>query len=355
MDRALVAGLAAAALVLALLFWPSPPRGGSLEVAAGFTYSQRQADYLGVPWQDTFRAATRLGSGLIRLGAYWDEIEPRPAGYTFSRLDWLLDEAERAGQQVVLVVGMKAPRWPEFFMPTWLQQRLEVPRGGVVTRDQELRWRALEFVRQVVWRYRDRGVITAWQVENEPLDPSGPWRWRIGADFLEREIAEVRRLDRGRRPVVVSMFVHVDPLSLLLPLDERAETILQSADVLGLDAYPVRGVRLLGLDFYLNWNGWAWERTLQRYASFAAQRGKQVWITEAQAEPWEPGRVVHVEAEDGPSLGPAAAAAIVSRLHAVGFEPILLWGIEHWYMRKTLHGDAGWWNMGVSLLGARPE
>jgi hypothetical protein len=89
------------------------------------------------------------------------------------------------------------------------------------------------------------------------------------------------------------MFVYVDPLSFLLPVDDRAETLLRSADVLGLDAYPVMGKRVLGLDFYLNWSGWAWERTLKRYAHLAAERGKPIWIVEAQAEPWEPGLVVH--------------------------------------------------------------
>ncbi|MBI4491479.1 MAG: beta-galactosidase [Chloroflexi bacterium] len=350
MERALITLIAAGAVVVAMFFWPLPAPARPMEIAAGFTYSQRQAEYLGIPWQEAFRAATRLRSGLVRLGAYWDEIEPRPGEYNFSRLDWLINEAETGGQRVLLTVGMKAPRWPEYFIPRWLERRLDVPHGGVVSRDLELRRRTLAFVERVVSRYADRPVIEAWQVENEPLDPSGPKQWRLGGDFLEREISAVRRLDWYNRPIVVNLFVAVDPLSFLLPLDDRAETILRSADILGLDAYPIVGKRFLGVDFYLNWNGWAWERTLQRYAQLAAERGKTAWIVEAQAEPWEPGRVVNTARTPSPSLGPAGAAAIAARLRAVGFSPILLWGVEHWYMRKLVHGDSRWWQTASDLL-----
>jgi hypothetical protein len=355
MERLAVVLTSFTALFAAVLFWPWPIRIEPVEIAQGYTYSPRQAEYLGVPWRETFRAATQLGTGLVRLGAYWDEIEAIQGQYDFSRLDTLLKDAEASGARVVLTVGMKAPRWPEYYIPKWLERRLDAPSGSVVSRDPDLQLKTLEFVQRVVWRYADRGSIVAWQVENEPLDPAGPRRWRIGQDLLEREIAAVRRLDPRNRPIVVNLFVHVDPLSFMLPLDERAETILKHADILGLDAYPVIGMRLLGLDFYLNWSGWAWERTLQRYAALAQDYGKRTWITEAQAEPWEPGKVVYKAAGASPSMAPGAASMIASRLHAAGFDTILLWGIEHWYMRKTVHDDPAWWSMGQDLLVGKAE
>ena len=50
----------------------SPATAESQDLRVGFTFSERQADYLNVPWRDAFQAATRLSPGVIRLGAYWE-------------------------------------------------------------------------------------------------------------------------------------------------------------------------------------------------------------------------------------------------------------------------------------------
>ena len=112
--RLLVAGLAV--LLLALpsvgrqaLSEPSPP--GALNV--GFTFSRRQADSLDLSWQETFEDAMDLGPTVLRLGAYFDSIEREPGEFDFSSLDWLVDHTP-AQSSVVLTVGMKAPRWPEY-------------------------------------------------------------------------------------------------------------------------------------------------------------------------------------------------------------------------------------------------
>src|SRR5207248_2409932 len=83
----------------------------------GYTFSPRQAEYLGVPWRQTYEASLGLDSRIVRLGAYWDDIEPRPGVYDFRALDWQMDLAAQSGRAVVLSVGMKAPRWPEYFLP----------------------------------------------------------------------------------------------------------------------------------------------------------------------------------------------------------------------------------------------
>ena len=316
------------------------------QLQVGFTFSPRQARYLNLPWRETFRAALALSPELVRLGAYWDEIEPRPGHYDFSILDGLLDDAAAHNVQVILTVGMKSPRWPEYHLPRWLERRIR-PEGSQISADPGLRKHTLRFLEQVVRRYEDRPVITYWQVENEPLDPAGHHGWQIEVDFLREEVDLLRRLDDGRRPIIINLFVETDPL-MLLPsrrkeLEERAQAILDLADILGLDIYPSRGMRMLGRDIYFNWEHWIWERLVIDLQQRARQAGKEAWIMEAQAEPWEPSLVVYTDPRPSPSLQPQMAAGTFERLQAAGFRHILFWGVEHWYMRRQRHQDQTWW------------
>ena len=323
------------------------PATGSASLSVGFTFSQRQAEYLDLPFCQTFQAALSLSPQVIRLGAYWDEIEPRRGHYDFSTMDWMLDDATARGLQVILTVGMKAPRWPEYYLPSWLQRRVRAQEKQI-SDDQTLRAHTLRFMEQVVRRYADRETIAFWQIENEPLDPSGPHDWQIGPDFLREEVTLVRRLDRHRRPIIVSMFVGTDPFTFLPPrrkeLQDRAQTILEMADVLGLDVYPSRGLRIGGHDLYFDWSPWPWEQLVIDLQQRARQAGKEAWIMEAQAEPWEPARVVHTDPQPSRSARSSTALQIFERLRTAGFRTILFWGVEHWYLRRHRHQDMSWWD-----------
>ena len=227
----------------------------------GVSFSQRQSDYLMLPWAKVYAATLGLSPAVIRLGAYWDRIERTPGSYDFSVLELQLDRAGARGMDVILTVGMKAPRWPEYYLPRWLEERVIVGHGGDVSEDPEVRARVLAFVDRVVRHVRTHRAIVVWQVENEPLDPSGPNRWTIGEKLLAEEVALVRRLDD--RPIIVSTFVDVDPLMNApwrrAELRRRAEVILDLADILGLDLYPNRGLQLRGHDLYFHWPVWIWE------------------------------------------------------------------------------------------------
>jgi hypothetical protein len=125
----------------------------------GFTFSQRQAAYLELPWAEAYRAALGLAPPLVRLGAYWDEVQPAEGRYDWSPLDALVDRAGVRGVPVVLTVGMKAPRYPEYFLRPWLEGRLGLAPGATVSDVEELRTRTLAFVERVVHRYRDRPAV----------------------------------------------------------------------------------------------------------------------------------------------------------------------------------------------------
>jgi Beta-galactosidase len=321
--------------------------GAAASPEVGVTFSRRQAEYLGLPWQETFSAVLDLSPTVVRLGAYWDEIERRRDVFDFSTLDWQLERLPAQHYRVVLTVGMKAPRWPEYYLPSWLMRETKVGRRGTISDDPLVRAEALRFVEAVVMRYQDHPAIAYWQVENEPLDRSGPRQWRIGADFVAQEVALVRSLDHQQRPVILSMFVDTPPPLANLPpwrsYDEgRARTLLDMADILGLDVYPSRGIRVFGRDLYLNWSDWAWERPAVSLRQLAVEQGKDAWIMEAQAEPWEPSRLVYLDDGQSRSVQPRTAADTFGRLSSGGFGTILLWGAEHWYMRQERHDDRSW-------------
>ena len=322
-------------------------RGETTSPEVGVTFSPRQAEYLGMAWQETFSRVMDLAPTIVRIGAYWDEIERRQGTYDFSMLDWQLARLPAEQYRVVLTVGMKAPRWPEYYLPTWLMRETKIGPYGTISDDPQVRTQALRFVRAVVERYQDHPSVAYWQVENEPLDPSGPRHWKIGAEFVAEEVALVRSLDRRDRPVILSMFVDTPPPLAGLPPwrshdERRARTLLDLADILGLDVYPSRGIRFFGRDLFLDWSGWNWESPAMTLRQLALDKGKDAWIMEAQAEPWEPSRLVYLDNDQSRSVQPGTAASTFGRLSSGGFGTILLWGAEHWYMRQDRHDDGSW-------------
>jgi hypothetical protein len=315
----------------------------------GVTYSPREATFRNLSWQETFNAALDASPALVRLGVYWNEVESRPGTYDFSTIDWLLDQASARQQRVVLSVGMKAPRWPEYYLPDWLQRSLAVADRAAISENARVRAATRALLTATIEHLRGRHAIAAWQVENEPLDPAGPHAWRISSEFLSQEIALVRRLDVDRqRPVVVNMFVDTQPATLLPPARSatwnRANKLLATADVLGLDVYPSRTLHVLNWELTVRWPGWIWSGLLADLHDAAIARGKDAWIVEVQAEPWvSSGGRVPPAAWPGAGVAPSSFPGVMSGLEAAGYRTILLWGVEHWEAQRSHSQDPSWW------------
>src|SRR5690606_31190151 len=60
-----------------------------------------------------------VGFTHVRISVEWAEVEPSEGVYDFSALDAMLAEAERRDIGVMVTVGMKAQRHPEYYIPTW--------------------------------------------------------------------------------------------------------------------------------------------------------------------------------------------------------------------------------------------
>src|SRR2546429_8595990 len=158
----------------------------------GTSFSPRKARQHGLDPARAFRQVLDMGFGLVRVSAHWDELDDgrwRP-------LEVLLEAAERVGQPLLVTVGMKAIRWPEFYVPPALAGRAM----------NELRGPLLEFVTTTVERYRGSPAVVAWQVENEPLNRAGLRRLAIPIELLAAEVAAGR--PGGTRPPVPTAFTH---------------------------------------------------------------------------------------------------------------------------------------------------
>src|SRR5919201_1726803 len=244
---------------------PVEPRGSA---RLGISVRPRQAEALGLDARSALGELLAYPFRLVRLGAYWNRIEPRPGVFDAGELDRQVDAAERAGKQILLCVGaVKSFGYPEFFVPAHRLDR-PLPEGRLIrpSTHPSLLAAATDFVARVVERYRERPSIVGWQVEHEAVDPLGfEHSWRLDAAFVEREVAAVRRADPSR-PVLLNGYF---PASLLVGLAQWWRTRDQGdslalaerlADVVGVDYYPRHALAAaVGLSLYLEGGASGWE------------------------------------------------------------------------------------------------
>jgi hypothetical protein len=334
------------------LFMPATAKAHGVvgPVQVGISFNPHRAASMGLDYRRAFTRLEALHFRVIRLSAYWDQIDQEGYG----QLDWLMNEAQRAGQPVVLAVGMKGLGWPEFYIPASAMPAQGLAQGQDAASDPNLRDATLAFINDTVLRYRDNSTLIAWQVENEPFNRAGPHRLWIDAEFLRDEITSVRQLDGHRRPLIVNAFSHfnliLDQASARQGFDLRqflgfeadsAErdglSSLSRGDILGLDVYTAIGYRFLGHDNMSRADG-DWPDRLARVRDLARHQGKQAWITEAQAEPWESGPNSDA---DPRSTSPQAIRSLFTNLKDAGFSTVLFWGAEYWLWQAD-RGDSRW-------------
>jgi hypothetical protein len=328
--------------------WESVPIARRGSARLGVSFRPRQAEALGLDPPSTLTALLAYPLQLIRLGAYWNRIEPTPGSFDPSELDWQIDAATRAGVPIILAVGaLKTFGYPEFFVP---HHRLAqpLPEGRLVTpaTHPSLLAAATEHVTRLVERYRSHAGIVAWQVEHEAVDPLGAEHsWRLSAAFVEQEVKMVRRADPSR-PVVLNGFFHASLLGILAQWWQTRDqgdslTLAQRlADVVGVDYYPRYALASFGQrGLYLDgtaspWNG----RRRTRLLDWVRSYGRKLMVTEGQAEPWEAVTIPPNVAGSVPfSCGPAQIIETYNAwrrsANGDGLDAYLFWGAEYWLLR----------------------
>jgi len=341
---------------------PSTDRWRDVVVAArretklGVSFRPPQVDALGLNARATLEQILTYPFALIRLGAYWNRMERGPGELDPSELDWQVDLAEQAGKRIVLCVGpLKTFGYPEFFVPA---HHLAAPlREGSLVRPethQALLAAALAYVTRIVERYRSRAAIVAWQVEHEAVDPLGvEHSWRLSADFVKTEVDAVRKTD-PTRPILMNGFL---PTSTPVRLQQWWSTrdqgdsltvARQLADLVGIDYYPRHALLSLGATtLYLQGEAARGNQRQRRdLFAWARSQGKQLMVTEGQAEPWE--AVTVPPSPSGRSMYSCTPELVIENYNRcigwareAGFEldAYILWGAEYWITRQRA-GDS---------------
>jgi len=286
----------------------------------GTTFSAHHLVHLGLPVAESLRTATNWGFSHIRLGSYWNELEIAPGKFNWKPLLAQLKICEAAHQPVVLTIGCKAPRWPEFYIPDWYSHLDPESEEFVAVIEQ--------FLTALLKVVAPFSCITHWQVENEPYLPI--WfegtRKKLPQSLVQRELALVRAVDD--RPCMLTTFGNhcVVDRSLLALTPEVA--------VIGIDLYPKLFVRqLFGFPWYAGITlGALLPRSLR-------QCQQPIWITELQAEPWEQDDAGY-RSDDPKSMSPNQLEKNLQLAQSLPATETLLWGFEYWLWREQRCNDS---------------
>ena len=313
-------------IIIGFFFLGKPPQ--AKEMTWGVNFSQKHAELLGLDWKSTYSALIDdLGAKNIKLATYWDLIEPEKEKYNFEDLNWQIKQAEEKGVKLLLVIGMKTPRWPECHIPEWAKSLSK----------EEQQESILKMIEELVLNFKDSNAIEMWQIENEPFFPFGDCPW-VDKDFLKKEIALVKTLDNQHRLVVIS---------------DSGEGSFWFAsaklgDVVGTTMYKKVWVQQLGVYFtYPFPPNFYWRKSQIIKTLF----DKKVICVELQAEPWGPKLIYDISlSEQQKSMTLQQFQKNIKFAKETGFDTFYLWGGEWWYWMKEKQNQPEIWEEAKKLF-----
>jgi hypothetical protein len=331
----------------------------------GISFRPLQAAAFGLEADAILNELLTYPFGLIRLGAYWNRIEPEAGEFQTGELDRQIEAVEMAGKEIILCVGaIKTFGYPEFFVPG---HQLKQPFPEHILIRPEAYLGLLEaagaFITRIVERYKAHKSIIAWQLEHEAVDPLGvEHSWRLRADFVEKEAEAIRAAD-PTRPLMMNGFL---PTSLAVRLTQWWQTRDQGdslavaqrlADLVGIDYYPRNALVSIGRrTLYLDGSRGAWQkRRRKQLLAWAKLHGKRLLVAEGQAEPWEV--VTTPPSPDGQAMYSCPPEQVIGNYNdwlvesdqEAALFAYLFWGAEYWMLRKR-GGDLSYLQAFVRIL-----
>ncbi len=303
------------------------------EITWGVDFSQMQAQNLKLDWKELYLAMINdLGVKNIKIHTQWDWVEGSPNKYYFNDIDWQLLQAKQNGVKIIYVVGIKSGRWPECHIPGWANNLSE----------QQEKDTALDYIKQVVQRYKNEQEITYWQVENEPLFKFGdcPSWYYNNKDFLKQEVALVKSLDPSRKVIV----------------SDSGEGSLwfgaaKIGDIVGTTMYREAWAHIsdsFGFYFHYFFSPVYYSRKALLIKKIF---GKDVICIEFQAEPWASKPFYDVSlAEQNKTMNLQIFKDNIQYAKQTGFDTFYFWGVEWWYWMKTIQNQPAIWNEAKQLF-----
>ncbi len=310
----LIALVAIAVAFTSLRGWIN--RFQTTQPAFGITFSWTYAQELGFAPEEMYTAMLDdLGVRRVRLPIYWSQVEVQQGQYQWDIPDRLVALSQDRGVALTVVVGMRVPRWPECYIPTWVQSQ------GATERQRK----TLSFIQAAVERYRNSSAVIRWQVENEPFFPYGECPVITPVQLQER-MDLVRALDD--RPIQITVSGEMEPW----------RTSALESDVLGISMYRK------------TWNGLFGYFVYPFSPEFYAVRAglvrddvERVIVSELQAEPWFPSpRDSKPLTQWYDAFTKQAFEDNIAFVRKAGFSEVYLWGAEWWYALKAAGDDRLW-------------
>jgi len=332
---------------------------------------------VGPPWQESLKAEADSGVSTVRLSHPWDLVEPEQGKFNWKELDEAITICEQAGVEIVLCIGVKSPRYPEYHPPGWIKAEVEkrlkpkptdelkiaIPDqlkkqidelqqlvkkdpndkalldqleevneqlNMVMAATPKARDAIKRYLTAAVIRYRDRASIKVWQVENEPLTFTRP----MALSQVKEEIELVRSLDSKKRPILVTTWTAVDvPPEWSAGWTTAVEQIIPLGDIVGFDCY------IKSHEWETQEGHW---QLVKQWMASARKQGKKVWITEWQAEPWEEGQKMDFKDPYGnKSFNPKLYEDTFQLALRLKPDKILLWG-EEFQIACKKQGNSAW-------------
>jgi len=300
----------------------------------GISFNQNHAASLGLDWKQVYQdMLVELQPKHVRIAAMWSGVEREKGVYDFADVDWMMDMAQKYNADVILVIGQKAPRWPECHVPEWAKN----------IEKSKMQEKLLTTIEETVKRYKDRDGLNMWQVENEPFLPYFGECDLVDISFLDKEIALVRSLDPDHKIMITDS----GELSIWFPAAKRA-------DIFGTTMY-----RIVWSDKFSKYLGgyityplppkFFWLKANLVHLLYG---DKPIIVSELQAEPWSPGSILSelpLE-EQRKSMDIEKFHQNIEYAKKVGFEESYLWGAEWWYWMKEEQDDPAFWEAAKELF-----
>ncbi|MDO8599821.1 MAG: beta-galactosidase [bacterium] len=283
------------------------------KIEFGTTLSQKELRHKEIDLDFALGEFKNLGLSWMRLACYWDEIEKQPGKYDFQTIEKIVSFCEENKIKIIMCLGMKSPRWPEFHLPA---HKTNLVHTNLISPgdNKKLLKEVIRFNAQCVEQFGKTKAITVWHIENEAMDVSGPQNLALASSFLAEEIKALRKKD-GRK-ILVSLWGN--------KLLERSHfpQAITLGDIVGLDVYPrVPQKLILGFVHYQTPN----TSGLEYVARLVRHSGKELWITELQAEPWETSEEVK-NSNNPPSFLPKHFQDNLNYALSLSPNTILFWG-----------------------------
>lgn len=300
------------------------------DIQYGFTWSDIYARSLNLNPSTAFeKAITELKPSIVRIPAYWNEIEPSENQFSFDRIKQQLSIMDKHGAMALIVLGQKQPRWPECWLPDWARILSQDERDIAQKR----------YVSAVLNELKDEPAIYAWQIENEPTFFSFFGECKTFRPSITHEEFEmVKKLEEGRGEKKRLIITTVSG-----ELSTWAEKDIRPFDAIGTSIYrKIKSPQGITLNYRL-----IPPLTYKRKATIARlfHPSLNLFVSEFQMEPWvnkamtETPIVTQLETLDENQMEQNLAFA--QRLE---MPTVLFWGAEWWMWMDEKHQQPQFWN-----------